>query len=93
MDLQDLKCDLAFFRKKFGVSQKKLAEYCGVSVNTISSIERGEFLPRIDLAIKLCHAFGIPEIRLLFSYDGDKAIPMFEPWEAQIYEINRKYSI
>ena len=72
----ELNCDLAFFRKKFHVSQKDVASYCGVSVNTISSIERGEFLPRIELAIKLCQAFGIRDIRLLFSYD-DRPVSLY----------------
>lgn len=39
-----------------GLSQAKLAEIVGVSRNTISSIETGQFSPTAKLALVLCIA-------------------------------------
>ena len=41
---------------KLGLSQKQLADLVGVSRNTISSIETGQFNPTAKLALILCIA-------------------------------------
>ncbi len=41
-------------RNNQNLSQRELAEIVGVSRNTISSIERGEFNPTAKLALILC---------------------------------------
>lgn len=43
-------------RTKKGLSQSKLANMVGVSRNTISSIETGQFCPTAKLALILCTA-------------------------------------
>ncbi len=43
-------------RSKKGLSQQQLAELVGVSRNTISSIETGQFNPTAKLALILCIA-------------------------------------
>ena len=43
-------------RKEAGLSQEELADMVGVSRNTISSIERGQFNPTAKLALILCIA-------------------------------------
>ena len=43
-------------RTQQGLSQTKLAELVGVSRNTISSIETGQFCPTAKLALILCVA-------------------------------------
>ena len=43
-------------RAKKGLSQSALAEMVGVSRNTISSIETGQFRPTAKLALVLCIA-------------------------------------
>ena len=43
-------------RMKLNLSQTKLAELVGVSRNTISSIETGQFNPTAKLALILCIA-------------------------------------
>ena len=43
-------------KKKKKLSQTQLAEMVGVSRNTISSIETGQFCPTAKLAIVLCVA-------------------------------------
>lgn len=51
-----LKNRLKEVRKAKGYSQQKLAEEVGVSRNTISSIETGQFNPTAKLALILCIA-------------------------------------
>lgn len=43
-------------RNENNISQSKLAEIVGVSRNTISSIETGQFNPTAKLALVLCIA-------------------------------------
>lgn len=49
-ELLVLKNNLKEIRKEKGISQSKLADMVGVSRNTISSIETGQFNPTAKLA-------------------------------------------
>ena len=51
-----LKNNLKAVRSEKGFSQQQLAEMVGVSRNTISSIETGQFNPTAKLALILCIA-------------------------------------
>lgn len=51
-----LKNNLKEIRRQKGLSQTELAEMVGVSRNTISSIETGQFSPTAKLALILCIA-------------------------------------
>ena len=51
-----LKTNLKEIRSEKGLSQAQLAEMVGVSRNTISSIETGQFNPTAKLALILCVA-------------------------------------
>lgn len=51
-----LKNNLKEARQEQGYSQAQLAEMVGVSRNTISSIETGQFSPTAKLALILCIA-------------------------------------
>lgn len=51
-----LKNNLKEIRKEKGLSQAELAKMVGVSRNTISSIETGQFNPTAKLALILCIA-------------------------------------
>ncbi len=51
-----LKNNLKRYRTEAGLSQAQLAEAVGVSRNTISSIETGQFNPTAKLALILCVA-------------------------------------
>lgn len=48
--------NLALVRKEKGLSQTELAKLVGVSRNTISSIETGQFNPTAKLALIICIA-------------------------------------
>ncbi len=55
-DKLELKNNLKECRTQAGFSQAQLAEIVGVSRNTISSIETGQFNPTAKLALVLCIA-------------------------------------
>ena len=49
-----LKNRLKEYRKELDLSQDELAKMVGVSRNTISSIETGQFCPTAKLALVIC---------------------------------------
>ena len=51
-----LKNRLMEYRKELNLSQNELAKMVGVSRNTISSIETGQFCPTAKLALVICIA-------------------------------------
>lgn len=55
-DKLTLKNNLKTARGEKGLSQQQLADMVGVSRNTISSIEVGQFNPTAKLALILCTA-------------------------------------
>jgi putative transcriptional regulator len=50
--------DLAERRARLGWSQAVLAEWLGVSRQTVISIERGRFDPSLPLAFRIAEVFG-----------------------------------
>ena len=56
-------------RMEKGLSQFQLAQMVGVSRNTISSIETGQFNPTAKLALVLCIALD-RKFEDLFYFDG-----------------------
>lgn len=61
-----LKNRLKEARIKKGLSQMELAKIVGVSRNTISSIETGQFNPTAKLALILCVALDTPFEKLFY---------------------------
>ena len=51
-----LKNNVKIVRMEKGLSQQELADMVGVSRNTISSIETGQFSPTAKLALVICIA-------------------------------------
>ena len=62
-----LKNRLREARRARGLSQTQLAEMVGVSRNTISSIETGQFSPTAKLALVICIALD-KKFEDLFSF-------------------------
>ena len=58
---------IALFRTEAGLSRKALAEQVGVHPQTIGFLERGDYKPSLDLALRLTEVFAVP-IELLFSF-------------------------
>ncbi|MEE1038475.1 MAG: helix-turn-helix transcriptional regulator [Eubacterium sp.] len=54
-----LKNNLKEVRTKAGLSQQQLSDMVGVSRNTISSIETGQFSPTAKLALIICIALDV----------------------------------
>jgi len=50
---------MKFKRIELDISQKDLADKCGVTRQTIGLIESGEFNPSIKLCNKICRALGV----------------------------------
>ena len=57
---------IRFYRELHGLTQCQLADYVGVSKNTLSSIECYEFYPSAFLAFKLCFALDVPFDELFY---------------------------
>lgn len=49
-----------------GLSRRELAEAVGVNFQTIGYLERGEYSPSLELALKLGEHFRLP-IEMIFS--------------------------
>lgn len=63
-----LKNNIKQSRKDAGLSQAQLANMVGVSRNTISSIETGQFNPTAKLALVICIALD-KKFEDLFYFD------------------------
>lgn len=66
-----LKNHVVEYRKKYGLSQDRLAEKLGVSRQTIISIEKGKYSPSLPLAFLLAKTFNTT-IEELFVFEEEK---------------------
>lgn len=57
---------LSVFRADHSMSRKDLAERVGVNPQTIGYLERGDYAPSVELALKLAAVFDAP-VEALFS--------------------------
>lgn len=55
------------FRVERGISRRQLAEAVGVNVQTIGYLERGDYKPSLELAMKIAAYFEV-SIEVLFSF-------------------------
>ena len=58
---------IALFRAETGMSRKALAEKVGVNPQTIGFLERGDYNPSLELALRVSQVFKVP-IEVLFSF-------------------------
>lgn len=61
---------LSYFRKCADLSQKELALKSGLTQNTISSYETGQYSPTLINALKISNVLGIP-VSELFELERD----------------------
>ncbi|MFF3639820.1 helix-turn-helix transcriptional regulator [Streptomyces sp. NPDC002564] len=73
---------LAMVRAERKVSRQSLAEAVGAHYQTIGYIERGQYNPSLDLALKIATFFGLP-VEALFSLEP------FRPLADQVYGRNQ----
>ncbi|MBO4484816.1 MAG: helix-turn-helix transcriptional regulator [Lachnospiraceae bacterium] len=53
------------------MSQEQLADACGVSRQTISAIEKGDYNPTVNLCIAICKALGKTLDELFWDNEQD----------------------
>jgi len=58
---------IALFRAERSVSRKALAEAVGVNPQTIGYLERGDYKPSLELAMKIAAYFDM-SVEMLFSF-------------------------
>ncbi len=59
------------YRARIGVNQQQMGELVGVSRQTISQIERGDYSPSVTLALKIAKVFDVP-VENIFVYEEDE---------------------
>ena len=70
---------LAVLRAERGLSRQDLADALGVNYQTIGYLERGEYNPSLDLALRTAEHFGLP-VEAVFSRRP------FTPMSEQLYQ-------
>jgi DNA-binding XRE family transcriptional regulator len=73
---------LAVLRAERGLSRQELADALGVNYQTVGYLERGEYNPSLELALRTAEYFGLP-VEAIFS-----RLP-FVPMSAQLYPDQR----
>ena len=58
------------YRAKIGVNQQEMGQLVGVSRQTISQIERGDYSPSVTLALKIAKVFNVP-VENIFEYEEE----------------------
>lgn len=58
------------YRAKLSVNQHEMGKLVGVSRQTISQIERGDYSPSVTLALKIAKVFGVT-VEDIFDYKED----------------------
>lgn len=58
-------------RARLGVNQQELGKLAGVSRQTISQIERGDYSPSVTLALKIAKICGTT-VEEIFTYEEDE---------------------
>ncbi|MFB2584545.1 helix-turn-helix transcriptional regulator [Herbiconiux liukaitaii] len=79
-DGRDLHNRLAVLRAERGISRRQLAEAVEVNVQTIGFLERGDYGPSVELALRLAAHFALP-VEAIFS------LTPFSPMSEQLYSI------
>ena len=58
-------------RSRLGINQTELGKLAGVSRQTISLIERGDYSPSVTLALKIARICQV-QVEDIFEYEGDE---------------------
>ena len=73
---------IGVLRREQGISRKDLAEEIGVNFQTVGYLEREEYSPSLDLALRICEFFGLP-VEMIFSTE-----PM-QPLSREVLDLRR----
>ena len=58
------------YRAKINVNQTEMGRLVGVTRQTISQIERGDYSPSVTLALKIAKVFDV-RVEDIFIYEGE----------------------
>ena len=58
------------FKRISGKNQHEMGQLVGVSRQTISQIERGDYSPSVTLALKIAKVFEVP-VEAIFTYEEE----------------------
>ncbi len=58
---------LSVFRAERGISRRELADLVEVNPQTIGFLERGDYKPSLELAMRIAAVFEVP-VEILFSF-------------------------
>ena len=61
------------YRARLGVNQQEMGRLIGVSRQTISQIERGDYSPSVTLALKLAKICNV-RVEDIFEYEEDSHV-------------------
>ena len=64
---------ISVFRAEQGISRRQLADAVGVNNQTIGYLERGDYKPSLELALKIARHFGVA-VEVLFSFERFESI-------------------
>jgi DNA-binding XRE family transcriptional regulator len=59
---------IAILRAERKITRKQLADALGIHYQTVGYLERGEFNPSLQLALRIAEYFGVP-VEYVFSND------------------------
>jgi len=59
------------YRARIGVNQSEMGKLVGVSRQTISQIERGDYSPSVTLALKIAKVCNV-KVEDIFEYEEDE---------------------
>lgn len=66
-----MKTRLKELRARLGINQTELAKRAKISRQTVSLIERGDFMPSLLIATKISRVFGEP-IEEIFQFEEEE---------------------
>ncbi len=59
---------IALLRAEQDVTRRQLADALGVHYQTVGYLERGEYNPSLELALRIAEFFGVP-VEVIFSLE------------------------
>ena len=65
------------YRARIGVNQQQMGKLAGVSRQTISQIERGDYSPSVVLALKIAKVFEV-SVEDIFWYEEEEDNDKYE---------------
>ena len=69
-----MKNKIKVFRAMHDLTQENLAQNIGVNRQTILAIEKGKYVPSLDLAFRIARYFGV-SIEEVFTYEEESPEP------------------